>query len=87
MITRQWMNDAKIETIKVLIVAQEFDLLKNKNIQKQIAVIRTPTFWEYKTTMSTFRHINAIGEEQQEMGQDQINCTSQYQKEKTKQGV
>ena len=49
MLTGTWLQEnEKVQTVKVLAVAEELEALKNKRVQRQIAVIKTPQFWEYR---------------------------------------
>ena len=49
MLTGTWLQDnEKVQIVKVLAIAEELEALKDKNVQRKIAVIKTPQFWEYR---------------------------------------
>ena len=49
MLTGTWFQDnEKMQIVKVIAVAEELEALKDKNVQRKIAVIKTPQFWEYR---------------------------------------
>ena len=74
MLIGQWVNDVAIQTVKILLVGEELEVLKNKDIQKQIAVIRTPTFWDYKTARKEWRQVKAVQVQMNVRETGEIQC-------------